>query len=229
MRALLILSLLSLTGGAGWIWWRASRGRGDDDIDYAPSTPGGLLASIPGELGEVALIDAPNAPQPVINEAPPIMIARTTSDAGVDAIKRREGFRGSVYQAGAGKDTIGYGHVITIADRISLRFAVQPISEAKASDVLRDDLSAAESPVLTRVAVPLTQGQFDALVSFAFNVGASAFASSTLLRKLNAGDYDGAADEFGRWKYITVNGAKVVSDGLVNRRAQERKQFEGNA
>jgi peptidoglycan hydrolase-like protein with peptidoglycan-binding domain len=79
--------------------------------------------------------------------------------------------------------------------------------------------------VRARVSVPLTQNQFDALVSFTFNVGAGAFGGSTLLKRLNAGDYAGGADEFGKW---TKSGGKVFA-GLVRRRTEEAALFRGGA
>jgi lysozyme len=75
------------------------------------------------------------------------------------------------------------------------------------------------------VTVDVSQGQFDALVSFVYNVGAGAFENSTLLEKLNAGDYRGAFDEFERWNKVTVNGEKIVSSGLVKRRRREQELF----
>ena len=82
-----------------------------------------------------------------------------------------------------------------------------------------------EADILKYVKVPLTDNQLSALVSFVYNVGIGAFASSTLLRKLNARDYVGAANELLRWDKGTVNGKKVVLRGLTIRRAKERAVF----
>ncbi len=115
--------------------------------------------------------------------------------------------------------SIGYGATTTaggatwqIGDRIT---------EAEAERLLRRDLTVAELAVGRLVHVPLSQAQFDALVSFVFNIGARAFEASTLLERLNAGDYDGAQAQFARWVY---NDGKVMS-GLQARRAAEAELF----
>lgn len=97
------------------------------------------------------------------------------------------------------------------------------ITEADAVKYLKEDVQTAEDTVrrLVATSVPLTQNQFDALVSFVFNIGETQFASSTMLTKLKASDYAGAAEEFDRWKFA----AGVVSNGLVNRRAKEKLFF----
>ncbi|WP_395225489.1 lysozyme [Salmonella sp. SKLX100676] len=95
------------------------------------------------------------------------------------------------------------------------------IDEATAERLLNTGLVGYENDVSRLVKVKLTQGQFDALVSFAYNLGARTLSSSTLLRKLNAGDYAGAADEFLRWNKA---GGKVLN-GLTRRREAERALF----
>jgi lysozyme len=131
------------------------------------------------------------------------------------AIKTAEGLRLTAYKDGGGVWTIGYGH--TGADvREGLTI---PLSEAER--LLTRDLRVAENHVNGAVQVKLTQNQFDALVSFVYNVGGDAFRKSTLLKKLNAGDYLGAADQFPRWN---KDNGKVV-DGLTNRRREERALF----
>ena len=111
--------------------------------------------------------------------------------------------------------TIGYGH--TGADvREGLTI---PLSEAER--LLTRDLRTSEWHVNRLVQVKLTQNQFDALVSFVYNVGGDAFAKSTMLRLLNAGDYVGAANQFQRWN---KDNGKVV-DGLTNRRRKEYELF----
>lgn len=111
--------------------------------------------------------------------------------------------------------TIGYGST-------GYRSRVRPgmeISEAKASEYLAEDLAKFESEVERLVKVPLTDNQFGALVSFHYNTGA--LATSTLLKKLNAGDYASVPYEMAKWVKTTINGKKVRSEGLVNRRAAE--------
>ena len=96
------------------------------------------------------------------------------------------------------------------------------IDQQEADEYLRKDVHVAESCVEKNVTVPLTQGEFDALVSFTFNLGCTALRNSTLLRKLNASDYDGAAAEFAKWNHA---GGKVLA-GLTTRREAERERFE---
>lgn len=130
-------------------------------------------------------------------------------------IKDHEGLRLTAYKDGGGVWTIGYGH--TGADvREGLTI---PLSEAER--LLTRDLKTAEGHVNGAVQVKLTQNQFDALVSFVYNVGGEAFRTSTMLRLLNAGDYVGAANQFPRWN---KDNGKVVQ-GLINRRAKERDLF----
>ncbi|EII8817445.1 lysozyme, partial [Salmonella enterica] len=122
---------------------------------------------------------------------------------------------------GTGGDpwTIGYGWTHSVDGK-----PVKPgmmIDEATAERLLKTGLVGYENDVSKLVKVKLTQGQFDALVSFAYNLGARTLSSSTLLRKLNAGDYAGAADEFLRWNKA---GGKVLN-GLTRRREAERALF----
>lgn len=131
-------------------------------------------------------------------------------------IRRFEGCRLTAYTCPAGKLTIGYGH--TGPD---VRTG-QTISSERAEQLLRADVAPVERCLNECVTAPLTQDQFDALVSFVYNVGGGAFRTSTLLRRLNARD-PGAADEFGRW---TRAGARVLP-GLEARRAAERDLFCG--
>jgi len=99
----------------------------------------------------------------------------------------------------------------------------QAISEGEANAIMVASLKEYEKAVKRYVSVPLTQNQFDALVDFAYNCGTQALRTSTLLRKLNSGDYAGASKEFGKWVY--ANGRKLK--GLAARRERERKLFMG--
>lgn len=143
-----------------------------------------------------------------------------TSQAGIDLICRFEGFRSQKYFCAAGKPTIGYGHVILSSEH-HLNAAKLTVTQAKA--IMAKDLGKFENAVLKAIKVPVLQHQFDAMVSLAFNVGAGAFAGSTLVSKLNKKDYQGAADEFLRWNKA---GGKVL-DGLTKRRVAERQLFLG--
>jgi lysozyme len=140
------------------------------------------------------------------------------SAAGLDLIKACEGFRDRAYRDGSGVWTIAWGHTegVREGDRCD---------RAQGEAWLGRDLARAEAAVRRQIAVPLSQRQFDALVSFAFNVGPAALAGSTLRRKLNAGDYAGAADEFRRW---VRDATGAVAPGLVRRRALERALFLDN-
>jgi len=140
-----------------------------------------------------------------------------TSAKGIALIKHAEGFAPTPYFCPARKRTIGYGHVILPGEEFPSH-----ITEDEATDLLIKDLAERFEPVVNKlVTVDLTQGQFDALAAFVFNVGAKDFKSSTLLKKLNDGDYEGAANEFGRW--IFGGGKKLT--GLVERRSDEKELF----
>ena len=136
------------------------------------------------------------------------------SQAGINLIKRWEGFRSNAYLCPANVWTIGYGHTATAKPGMC-------INTQEAEMLLKSDLRRFERAVDSLTHVPLNQAQFDALVSFTFNVGIAAFGKSTLLKKLNRKDYSGAANEFGRW----VNAGKKRLPGLVSRRQEERKLF----
>lgn len=138
----------------------------------------------------------------------------TTSQKGIDLIKSFEGCRLVAYQDSVGVWTIGYGHTSGV-------YAGMTITEQQAEDFLRADLGTSESAVNRLVTYSINQNQFDALVSFTFNVGSGNFGGSTLLKKLNAGDTTGAADQFDVWVYA---GGQVL-EGLVRRRAAEKELF----
>jgi GH24 family phage-related lysozyme (muramidase) len=144
------------------------------------------------------------------------------SRAGAELIARFEGFVPRPYNDAAGHATIGFGHLlhhgpVTAADRE--RWGT--ISRERGLALLSEDAREATLAVDRYVQRSLTQEEFDALVSFVFNVGVGAFGSSTLLRKLNAGDRQGAADELLRWSRA---GGRVL-EGLLSRRRAERALF----
>ena len=138
---------------------------------------------------------------------------------GLRIVKGFEGLELRAYQDSVGVWTIGYGH--TAAAGPPDVYPGQSITEAEAESILRRDLRKFEGGVRDEVKVPLTSDQFSALVSFSFNVGVGALANSTLLRKLNARDYQGAANEFPRW----VKAGGRTLQGLVRRRDAERALF----
>lgn len=146
-----------------------------------------------------------------------------TSERGVDLIKRFEELRLEAYLCPAGVWTIGYG--ATKVDGKPVKKGMELESEEQADELLALDIAAREKTVAKLVKVPLTQGEFDALVSFEFNTGA--LAQSTLLKLLNAGERAAAADQFPRWNKGTVKGRKVTLAGLTRRRRDERALFLG--
>jgi len=141
------------------------------------------------------------------------------TEAGVEFLSRQEGFRSRPYLDQAGKPTIGYGHLIRPGETFDV------INEPKALLLLKLDMERIAKPVQTALRVELKPYQADAVLSLTFNVGGAAVARSTLLRHLNAGNIGAAADQFSRWNKITVNGRKVVSNGLSTRRERERRLF----
>lgn len=140
------------------------------------------------------------------------------SERGLDLIKSFESLRLHAYpDPGTGGDpwTIGYGHTGPEVHR------GQVITEHEADRLLESDSLRFEKGVGELLTVPATQGQFDALVSFAFNVGLGNLKSSTLLRLFNAGDKGAAAEQFLRWN----KAAGKVMPGLTNRRLAEVARF----
>lgn len=141
------------------------------------------------------------------------------SKGGIELIKRFEGLRLEAYQDSVGVWTIGYGWTQPV-DGKKVGPGMQ-IDQATADRLLKCGVVQYEQGVNQLVKVKITQGQFDALVSFAYNLGLRSLSTSTLLQKLNDGDKQGAADQFGRW----VNAGGKRLDGLVARRAAEREMF----
>ncbi len=146
---------------------------------------------------------------------------RHVTDAGLTLIKRFERFSATVYVCPAGYPTVGYGHVVL--DGESDRFA-GGIDENEAEDLLRRDAAIAERAVLRLITAPLTDGQFDALVSFVFNVGAGGLQRSTLRRKVNREEHGAVPAEFMKW--VWAGGRKLK--GLVRRREAEARLYAGH-
>ena len=144
------------------------------------------------------------------------------SDAGIKLIKSFEGFRANAYPdpiSGGDPWTVGYGTTKFPSGRPVKKGDY--VTPAQAEMYLREDVKKFASSVDALVTVPLKQCQYDALVSFVYNLGATNFRKSTLLKKLNAKDYKGAADEFLRW----VSPGSSVEAGLRRRRTAERDLF----
>lgn len=141
---------------------------------------------------------------------------------GLSLIKEFEGLRLEAYDDGVGVWTVGYGTIkyptgvrVKRGDKITLQ---------QAETYLKNDLKWAVETVSKVIKVPITQNQFDAMVSLTYNIGATAFTSSTLARKLNAKDYNGASAQFLVWNKA---GGKVMN-GLVRRREAEKKLFDSS-
>ena len=144
------------------------------------------------------------------------MMPMKYSSDGLKLTSLFEGCRLLAYKCPAGIWTIGYGHTHGVHEG-------QTCTQEQADAWLVEDIESTERMVNHLVKVPMTQGQYDALVDFAFNLGASALSGSTLLALLNAGNYEGAAEQFERWHHV---GGKDCA-GLFRRRAAERAEFEG--
>ena len=142
------------------------------------------------------------------------------SAVGLELIKRSEGFRGHVYTDVAGFPTIGYGHRVTPPESFP-----GGINEAQAAAMLIGDVLEAEHEVARLVRVALTQGQFDALVDFCYNLGAGRLAASSLLRELNAGRHDAAGEQLLSWDHA----GGMVNAGLKARRQAEFQLWNGGA
>ena len=143
-----------------------------------------------------------------------------TSPRGIALIQEFEGFSPVAYRDPVGIWTIGYGFIegVKEGDRIT---------KEQGAARLRRELVKYEQAVIQATGGIASQNEFDALVSFAFNCGSGNLASSTLLRKLNQGDYAGAADQFLAWNKARKNGVLVELPGLTRRRRAERALFLG--
>ena len=144
---------------------------------------------------------------------------QTLSGRGLNLIKSFEGFSPRVYHCPAGYPIIGYGHVVRPDE------AFDEISEIEAEYLLRRDVVHAERSVARLVSVSLNQGQFDALVSFTFNLGAGAFQRSTLRRKINRHQHHDVPYQLKRW--IWAGGRKL--QGLIRRREAEAYVYMTNS
>jgi lysozyme len=156
------------------------------------------------------------------------------SSKAIETIKHHEGVRFKPYRCPAKLWTIGVGHVMypeqgkmKLEDRMSFALRAEDDrtwTREEVDAILKADLTRFEKGVVTYCSVPLTQGEFDALVSFSFNVGLGTLQRSTLRHKVNRGDKEGAAEEL--LKYCMAGG-KVLK-GLQNRRIDERAMFLSN-
>jgi lysozyme len=142
-------------------------------------------------------------------------------DAAVDLGEQFEGFRSAAYQDSVGVWTIGFGSTHD-ASGARVTADTPPVTEDEARALAKRDLLTAAAEVARDVTVQLDDNQTAALEDFIYNLGAGNFRSSTLLRKLNAGDYEGAAAEFDKWD---MAGGRVLA-GLLRRRQAETDLFQ---
>jgi len=139
---------------------------------------------------------------------------RHITQKGLNLIKRFEGFEPEVYLDAAGLPTIGYGHLLLPGEAEMFK---NGISESAGEALLIKDVLLAEQAVCRLIKVPLTDGQFDALVSFTFNLGSGALQRSTLRWKVNREEHEAAPAEFMKW--VWAGGRKLK--GLIRRREAE--------
>lgn len=149
-----------------------------------------------------------------------------TSPLGKKFIEQREGLKLQQYLCTAGHPTIGIGHLVRKYENFCAGITAQKAYELFDADLKIPELfiNAVLSPSKIN-GEPLNQNEFDALVSFCFNLGCGALDGSTLLKKLQAGDRAGAANEFLKWQYEHKNGNLVANAGLFKRRQLERLLF----
>lgn len=140
-----------------------------------------------------------------------------TGSKGIDLIKHFEGCELEAYKCPAGVWTIGYGHIKGVKEGMT-------ITEQQAEEMLKSELNEYEGYINNLVTAELNQNQFDAMVSWVYNLGGGNLGASTLLKVLNAGDYDGVPAQIMRWNKA---GGKVL-EGLTRRRQAEADMFSGN-
>jgi lysozyme len=146
---------------------------------------------------------------------------RTTQE-GINLIKGFEGLKLTAYRDVAGIWTIGYGTTIYNGKPVTQGMT---ITQAQAEEAFMKDVDKFENGIEQMIQVPVKPNQFDALVSLTYNIGREGLRQSTVLRELNAGNYEKAADAFLLWNKATVNGVRQVIEGLKNRRIKEREYF----
>lgn len=196
--ALPILALLVVGAGAIFLLAQQQGISVSDEVSNIASQTTGAVTDLPGSLGL---------------SSDPIALA-------LPIIKNFEGFSAKAYEdpKGSGKYSIGYGHQIQPGDPYDQN---STILESDASALLESDVQSAYACVGANCETELTPNQTAALVSFAFNVGCSAFANSTLAKLVNQGDFEGAAAQFPSW----IHAGGSVSSALVDRRTQEQELF----
>lgn len=220
-KPVIFLALAAFAGVALAANVRRPGATGEGAVDWPdpPSDPVSWLDATAGDWGPSAVLGEAAAVfddvAQVVAGGDPMSGAQSLSYAGLQNLKQEEGFSSTRYWDHKGY-SIGYGHLIRPGENLTY------VTEPQGEELLLQDVAWAEAVVRAKVRVPLTQNQFDALTLFAYNIGAGAFGSSTLVRLLNAGDYGGAAGQFGRW----VNASGKELQVLVERREREQTLFE---
>jgi lysozyme len=188
------------------------------DVDTDPVTPDVaeiISSKIKNQISLRRKAESSSDPKKVAVLSTPSEVSKlSVSQTGIDMIKGFEGFRSYPYTCPGGALTIGYGTTMKPGEFTS-------VTKEQAEALLRKSIVGFERSIKKLVTVPLSQNQYDALVSFTYNVGAGALKRSTLLKNLNSGDYTGAADELLRF---TRSNGKVL-EGLEKRRQKERTLF----
>lgn len=141
-----------------------------------------------------------------------------TSEDGLNLIKHYEGFSSTPYICPTGHLTIGYGHKLNGRQ-------TQSLTKEEATNLLAQDVQKFEAGILSVLNVRVKQNQFDALVSFTYNLGIGALRKSTLLKKINLGLHEEVPAQFKRWVYGRINGKMQVLQGLVRRREAEANLY----
>ena len=201
-------------------WWDEARAAGCDLPQEARLWhyhPVSMLVHVAGRGGGAESVDPP------ATEGGTDQGVQRASRQAAEFIAAHESFVPTLYHDPSGYCTVGYGHLLrrgacTVADR---RAYPEALTEEEGIDLLMEDIGEAEGHIRRLVNVPLNQNQFDALTSFVFNVGGGHLAESTLLRKLNAGDYGAVAGEMNKW--VNSGGRRLA--GLVRRRREEGALF----
>ncbi|WP_019505354.1 lysozyme [Pleurocapsa sp. PCC 7319] len=175
-------------------------------------------ASSQSKMNKLHGDNTPNIPQKETIIASNLQVLPAT----LNLVKQFEGFRSYSYFDTSGLPVIGYGQTRINGRTVTMG---QYISQAQADVALEQELYHIQSIVLSHVKVDVNPHQLGALTSLVFNAGTGILTNSTLIRKLNAGDYAGAANEFPRWNKAHQGGRLVVFPGLTRRRLEEKKLF----
>lgn len=223
---------LPLNSGAGA---GAGTGQKTQQRSEAPPAPASIPKSEPAAPAVAAAPSpapeaAPAADAPAVASLPPETLpdrgaavsasSLSTSEAGLALIRAEEALRLEAYQGLNGEWLIGYGHRSGPGE---------VITEAQAEAYLIADCREIEQVISNWIDVPVTQGEFDAMVSLTYSIGTGRFRDSTVLARLNAGDRQGAADAFLLWVKIRRGGELVASVQLTERRNRERALFLGTS